>query len=424
MSNITKYPNVEIDESIMHLRSHKFPENDKYVDTTYYDETNESLDLGFQGLKQIMINLYPEFSYLNKLFLDHNNLTFLPSAKHLPMLEYLTCSFNFLKEIPFYPNLTFLNTSHNKITNCHMYSGTKLKYFDCSYNSGFVYDIYLPQCRHLYINNTDLRFLNLKLLPNLNFLDCSNNVLRQINESKFLIELNIQYNKICFLPFYPNLKRLMADFNYITVLESYPKLKDLTISHNKLIVIKDQPLLEKIIANNNNIKKIDDISKSTLVDLSHNNLSFFILPNKIEYLSLQFNPILHLNINFQNLKSIKELQTSFETYKFIYKKYFDNIDVINIQTNHDKLKYLLGKLNGVFDEYLSDYIFEQFCKIKFKEREIILYNITQKLFCKIFKIENLRDEQNSENFKKLLNNMTNFYYKTIVATLYFNGYCN
>jgi Leucine-rich repeat (LRR) protein len=111
----------------MHARSYKYPDSeDNYVDTTYYDETFKYLDLGYQRLKQLDIKLYPEFSYLKKLFVYHNNLKLLPDPKHLPMIEELTCDSNYLTTIPFYPKLTFLNISNNKILSCAQYHNSNV----------------------------------------------------------------------------------------------------------------------------------------------------------------------------------------------------------------------------------------------------------------------------------------------------------
>ncbi|AEX61666.1 putative leucine-rich repeat protein [Megavirus courdo7] len=71
----------------MHAKSHRYPDNDDIeTDTTYYDEKEKYFDLGYQRLKYIDINIYPEFTYLKKLFLNNNSLKNLPNPKYLPNL--------------------------------------------------------------------------------------------------------------------------------------------------------------------------------------------------------------------------------------------------------------------------------------------------------------------------------------------------
>jgi Leucine-rich repeat (LRR) protein len=421
---------IDIKSSYMRARSHKYPENgnDEYIDTTYYDEESGSLDLGFQSLRKLYHNLYPEFSYLKILFIDHNNLSDLPDSKYLPNLEQLTCSSNHLTNIPFYPKLIFLNIANNHIISCKQYHKSGLKYFDCSYNQNFLLDFLLPHCRHLYINDTNISSIDLNLVPKLQYLDCGNNKLTQImGTGNELIEINIQYNYINNIPDWPNLVRLMADFNDIKVLHTYPKLVSANITYNKLVQIKNQPSLKKLIASNNIIDTLGHMPELELLDLSHNNISCYHIPDHVEYVSLQFNPITSISLDPTLLKTLKELQVNFETYKHIYEKYYQYFEAVNVQINEKKLEYLLKKLNKVFDDNISRYVFRQFNSIKFKDREMTLFKISLKLFHAFFSLKEIGSIEeliNTSEFKYLYHNITKFYYKTIVITLYFNGYHN
>lgn len=411
----------------MRARSHKYPDSDdeKYIDTTYYDENQQYLDLGFQRLKKLDTFKYPEFTYLHKLFVDHNNLEMLPDSKYLPNLVYLTCAWNNLKNIPFYPNLVFLNIAGNKIRSCLEYQKSNIIYFDCSYNLGFCPDFNLPNCEQLYINDTELESIDLDFFPKLSILDCSNNKLINILGGNNLVEINIQYNNIKKLPNWPELIRLMADHNQIVTLSTYPKMISLNISYNNLVKINDQPILKKIIANNNVIEIIGNMPKLELIDLSHNNIINYNIPAKAEYVSLQFNPLTNIILDEKVLKSIKELQINFETYKHIYSTYYQNIDAINILTNEEKLEQLLKKLDNILSKSISRYVFRRFKEIKFKEREMELLKITCKIYSKFFPIDRnitLEELFNIKEFHHLLKCITKFYYKTIVITLYFNGY--
>ncbi len=62
----------------MNVRSHRYPDHDdKYIDTTRYDEEENYLDIGFQRLKIFEIRHYPNLNIIEKLFIDHNNLSVL-----------------------------------------------------------------------------------------------------------------------------------------------------------------------------------------------------------------------------------------------------------------------------------------------------------------------------------------------------------
>lgn len=411
----------------MRARSHRYPDLDRYNDTTYYDEDNECFDLGFQLLRKINVHSYPEFTYLKKLFIDHNKLSFLPDAQYLPNLEHLTCSYNCLTQIPYYPKLTFLNIAGNQIHNCNQYHGSNIKYFDCSFNENFVMDFYLPHCKDLYINDTKLKSIDFNLLPVLQVLDCSNNELTEINNCQNLIEINAQSNRLVKLPPMDKLIRLMADYNKIVIMRTYPNLISVNITHNHLIRINDQPKLKKLIAYNNQINQMGYMPSIELMDLGHNNLDKIIIPNDAEYVSIQFNPINDLILNTSVLQSIKELQVNFETYEHIYQKYYSYFEAINVQTNEEQLEKLLKKLSNVFNDSIARYVFRKFNNIRFREREYHLFKITLKIYWLYFPITNVKtlDELvQSQNFQHLLLNMTHFYYKTVVITLYFNGYRN
>lgn len=411
----------------MRARSHRYPDLDRYNDTTYYDEDDECLDLGYQLLRKINIGSYPEFTYLKKLFIDHNKLSSLPDAHYVPNLEHLTCSYNCLTQIPCYPKLTFLNIAGNQIHDCKQYHNSNLKYFDCSFNENFVMNIFLPRCRDLYINDVKLKSIDLELLPMLQVLDCSNNELFEINGGQNLVELNVQSNHLIQLPFMNNLIRLMADHNEIITMRTYPNLLSANVTRNNLIRIHDQPRLKKLIAYNNKINQLGHMPFIELIDLGHNNLDKIIIPNHAEYVSIQFNPISDLVLNTNVLSSIKELQVNFETYKHIYQKYYSYFEAINVQTNEEQLEKLLKKLSNVFNDSVARYVFRKFNNIRFREREDHLFKITLKIYWLYFPITNvktLKELIHSNEFQHLLINMTNFYYKTIVITLYFNGYRN
>ena len=234
----------------MRARSHRFPDEDHgYVDTTHYDEDDNYLDIGFQRLKKISYN--SSFEYITKLFVDHNSLSTLPSPKEIPLLEELTCSYNKLKIIPYYPGLVFQNNSQNNISSLSIYKNCKIKYLDCSHNSNLNIDFNLPYCEQLYISDNDLNHIDLRKTPRLELLDCGNNNIETIDGVPKLIELNIQHNKIKSLQQWQSLKHLTANNNNLKTLQTYPSLLTLNINHNQLIHIASQPKLTELIAHHN-----------------------------------------------------------------------------------------------------------------------------------------------------------------------------
>lgn len=409
----------------MRVRSHKYPDDDFFIDTVRYDSDANYLDLGYQRLKNLQPKSYPEFSVLKKLFIDHNSLTILPEPEFVPNLIELTCSVNCLKKIPFYPNLTFLKIAHNSVTDLSLYANSKLKFLDVSHNVNFKLNFVLPDCKHLYINDNEIAELDLKFTPKLQFLDCSSNKLVGITGGN-LVEINCSLNPIIDLPLWENLLRINADSCQLTVFKTYPKLISANLSFNLLNQINDQPSLTKLVANDNSITNIGSMPKLEMLDLRLNRLNKLVLPSTIEYVSVHFNPINDLDLSDETLKMIKELQINYDTYSNIYSKYYQFFDSVNVQTNEEQLEILLQKLSSVFSEKIIRTIFRKFCEIKFRDRENELFKITLEIYWNFFSKKNgtLEELVDTIEFKTLYKNITKIYYKTIVITLYFNGYYN
>lgn len=409
----------------MRARSHKYPDDSSiYTDTTYYHETDQYFDLGWQRLKKL--SYHNEFSYLKNLFIDHNELNSLPDSSYLPHLEQITCAYNNLTNVPFYPKLNFLNISNNRIASCRSYANSRLVYLDASFNPGLNIDIPLPNCKHLYINDNEINKIDLNLFPRIEFLDCGNNQISEIGYSDTLIELNISSNSITNLPPFPKLLRLMADSNSVGYLRTYPNMIFISISNNKLSRIDSQPVLKKIIANNNQISHLGKMPELELIDYSHNSITNIDLPETIEYVSLHFNPISDINLNENVLRSIKELQINFNTYTNIYSKYYSYFDAVNVSVNRDKLFDLLKRLNKVFNEEIIELIFSKLSNLEFQDRVETIFKIALKLYWNYFSseknVKNIDDLIKTEQFKYLHSSIEKIYYKTIIITLYFNDY--
>lgn len=398
----------------MRARSHQYSESDSYTDTTFYNKEKSSLDVAYQNFKEFNVAQYQMLSTITILYIDHNKLTSLP---FLPNLRELTCSVNCLRMIPFYPNLTFLSMSHNNIINCNQYHDSQLTYFDCSYNPGFNLDFRLPHCRQLYINNTELVYLDMTLVPSLILLDASFNKLIELKKgSEHLTEIDIKNNNIKELPVWPKLEHLSADYNQLSYLQTYPQLSNLDISHNILIQINHQPNLTRITASNNLIKHLGHMPKLKFMDFSYNSLTNIIIPECAEYVSLQFNQITKLDLS--NAIHIKNLQIDFRCYKQVYETYYDNFKSVTIQPDSAKLETLLNKLGNTFKEDLINYVFQKFSKSEFHLRADMLINLSLTLY-KMHFPNDIAAISDTEEYKYLLYNMTKLYYRTIVATLVF-----
>ncbi|AGF85305.1 hypothetical protein QJ854_gp477 [Moumouvirus goulette] len=411
----------------MRAKSHRYPDdNNIYTDTTYYDKEENYFDLGYQRLKFINIDSYPEFKFLKKLFINNNKLNKLPDPKYLPHIKELICSNNELYQIPLYPKLIYLDISYNKIIDCSHYNNSNIKYFDCSFNNGFKLNFNMSLCKQLYINDTKIENINLNYCPNLEVLDCSNNLLKNIEGGNNLIEINIQDNNISSLPIWSKLLRLMANNNSIKYLDTYPELIFLTISYNKLQQINNQPKLKKIIANNNNILKIGNIPNLKFVDLSYNQIKLFDMPNNCKYAYLQFNDFQTVNISNPSIFSkLHELQIDFRTYSKIYDSCQKYISSINIQVSGEKLTLFLTKISNVFNENIIKIIFNKLNSINFPKRQQEITYISYLIFNKYFsqsKYNKLNDVLELKEFETLREIILNAYYHNMIITLYFNGY--
>lgn len=416
----------------MKTRSHRYPDDDnrKFVDTTRYDEDDEYLDVGYQLLKKIHINKFPEFMYIKKLFIDHNQLTELPGSSLIPLLEELTCSYNKLTSIPFYPRLVFLNVSNNSVTTLNHYNNSLIKYLDCSFNPNLYLTFNLQYCTQLYITDNNIKILNLEYIPRIELLDCSNNLIESLNDSMTLIEINIQNNKIKKLPKFPLLTNLFADNNQIEILPTYKHLINVNITYNKLKIISDQPSVKKIIANNNDVTTIGKFPCAELLDLSYNQLLKILLPNDIKYVSLQFNPLTELKFSENTYKNILELQVNFDIYSKTLETYHDYITHVTIQISGEILTIALSKLKIIFSDKILNKIYKYFNSTPYKHREQMFINLTLRLYCIVYKLDkNVLESSDSSTmiqgttpFNKLFRIVKKIYYMSLIMVAYFNDY--
>ena len=368
--------------------------------TISYDENDNSIDAGYQNLKIIDIS---KFTFISKLFIDYNCLTTLPEK--MQHLEYLTCSHNKISEVPFYPQLKYLNVSNNKISSLSNYDDTTIEFIDCSYNPTINIDtLYLPQCTRFHISNCNIKHLNFSYYPQLESLDISNNNFSKLDECAHLKELFVAFNKLDELPYFPNLKFLNADNNNISILETYLNLEEISIKNNILKIIKSQPQLNKLIASNNKIENIGTIDKIIFVDISHNNLTSFIIPNKCTHAFIQLNPIKQVKI--PNVNQLEIIQISFSTYQYIYKQYYKEFVYSKNLIISKIIKKTLHNYDETIPENIISYIVNYMNHIDFNKR----VNQLNKLSNNVKKYINLKDTLKFLNY---------VYYKSMVITIYF-----
>lgn len=389
----------------MRIRSHKFANTKDYIDTTYYNDDEKYLDIGYQMLLNFNIKLYPQINEICKLLIDHNIISLLPNTSILPHLVELSCSFNKLTEIPYYPKLTILNASNNLLKNLLFYENSNIQHVDVSFNKDFQLNIFLPKCEKLFMTDCQLERLELSYLPNLQFCDIENNKLTYLNSHKNLIELNIKNNLISSLLQYPSLKILFADYNKLHSLNSYENLKELTISYNKLTSIADQPKLVRLMIDHNELKTLGHFPRIKIGDLSYNSVTQFIIGENMTHCSLQFNLINNLSLPNLNSMKLKELQISFNIYEKIYPKIINYVKDIEFRNNNEKV-----------EEYLIEYRLEKWSNdICNKFKGINLINRKTK----ISKLAKYIQKYTNFNLNNILIIVSEIYYKTLIINIYF-----
>src|ERR1700733_7512892 len=411
----------------MKIRSYLYPDECKkfgmsYIDNTHHDQETESLDMGFQRVKLLKLPKNVEMSTLRILLIDHNNLEILPSPLLLPNLIELTCSFNKISEIPFYPKLKFLNIANNIVTKLTQYHNSTIEYLDVSRNP-ISLSITLPKCSKLYMSNCNLLEFDINLFPNTTILDISNNNIKTLFQHSLLEELDCQMNKLEELPLFPSLVRLFANNNMLKTIKIYPKLIQLEISNNRLSEIPLIPNLERVIANNNMINKFDYIGdKMIFLDLGNNQLKIFPkLNHKLEFVYLQSNPLKNLDIELSSLKFLQEIHMAFETYVDFYGKYEKYIEYVEIQTDLDKLDILIENYHPLIKELIR----KKIINIKFYDRESSLLKISMKLFYfynknVMKKMTNIKGIIETKNFNQISEKISQIYYNSIIILISFN----
>jgi hypothetical protein len=164
------------------------------------------------------IHPYPK---LKKLRCEKNDIKSLPS---FPLLKKLYCGVNKLEYLPDYPNLTTLYCERNKITRLGKYP--LLIYLWCDLNKlENLNDDYqlINTISCSYNNLTEIPYY-----PDLMFINCSNNKIIKIEEYPFLNHLYCYKNRLTQLSNYPFMKELDCSDNLITTIPNILEWNDLS----------------------------------------------------------------------------------------------------------------------------------------------------------------------------------------------------
>lgn len=412
----------------MKSRSHRFTRENEYTETIVYDEETNILDAGYQKLRILPENYLVNFTLVTTLFLDYNELTYLPESNKLPNLVRISCISNEISEIPFYPRLKEMNVSKNRISRLDDRYYQTLRYLDISHNK-FKLNNILLKCKELYINNNDLNSLNLDLLPNIVFLDCSNNNisnLKYTHINKYLLEIDASNNKLSSLPIFPNITIMNLDYNNLENLITYPKLELLNINHNNLSYISNQPCLKTLNAKRNKINSLGIMPSLRNVDLTYNEIRKFIYTQHIETLLIYSNPLKELELSHV-INTIKELAISYELYENIYSKYKGQYGYIEINVNPEKVKDKLEQLKKfpkIYSNDIIEYIGKKFNNSVFGNH----YDTIVKIAIKMYRRTYMRDVRlvseviKTMSFRHIVQQILTLYYSTLVVYIYFNNY--
>lgn len=404
-------------------RSHRYMDEDsdsEYTDSTYYDNDDRMLDIGYQHLRTVNLRQYQGYYNITKLYVDNNKLKSIPDSSYLPHLKKLNCSHNRLLFVPFYPGLRVLIANNNSILDLSSYNNSPIKFFDCSFNKGIDLNFNLPYCTNLFATNCSLTNINLNYYPSLLYLDCEHNKISTIQPSNILVELCINFNLIVDLPFYPNLTKLFASDNKLRRIITYPYVDVLNVKNNNIYVIDDQPSLKRLVANNNRIESIGHFPVVRHFDLAHNSIRSVVINRYVEEAFLYSNPLSELKID---QSSLKELHLGFDIYKHMMKERI--LEYVDIALTHNGL--ILKKIfEQLDDSVISDNMIEKMSKkmadIDFADRAYPLYTLAYCVYKKIGGTASVDDINEDEMFLRTHKLVEKMYLQSLVVVCYYKNY--
>ena len=419
---------IFIDENpcVIQGKNHRFSQpSDKFEDTSNYNSAIESLDVSYQNLIKFRPPKQEIFSRIKTLYLDHNELSVLPLPNQIPSLKYLSCGWNNLVVVPFYPNLTFLDVSNNNIKSLSNYSkiAKKLKSLDCSFNNNIVVPKFLHSCKNLYISNCSIPIFDISGYPSLRVLDCSHNRLKRIDgESDIMKEVNMDNNLMVSMPRWQSLEYISAKNNKLTRIDVYPNAHTIIVDNNSIKRISKQPMLKKLVASYNEIEQINSCPRATLLKLEHNKLTKLIVPDQLKFLDIQYNSISEIDID-NSKNSIRCISSDIEVYKHIYKKYHQMIDSIHISCDSKRMARIIGQ----FGKFISDKIIqaiENLGSVEHTDAYIHIARIAAKIHEKTIKTngKTAAEITKLDTFKNIYRKIYKVYINCVIVSVYFNGY--
>lgn len=249
-----------------------------------------SLDMSYNNIDEVRANSFsPVLHNLQKLNISHNFIHTIDDSAFIGVIgntiQVLDLSYNQLRTLPnFLPNsLKVLKLSHNE------------------FQSFYLFDIaYLYTLKILHLDNNQIRLLETR--PAINTCDVIEVFLKQTkspNSKSFVLPmldyLDISNNKLKQLP--PPVIRALPSLTYIRVRHNM-----LTSISNRTFISKGFCILKFIDLSYNNIRNLgkDTFRKCPLLkylSLSHNRLEAFPQGlNVLEWLDVSFNQIKHINI--------------------------------------------------------------------------------------------------------------------------------
>lgn len=324
----------------MEKRSHRFPKKGEYVDSTKYNKKDQTLDIGYQLLREVPAKY--DYSMISTLFVDYNKITSLPE---MPRLIKLSCKGNCLIDLPYFPSIRHCNVANNMIKRLPpQYTSSKLEWLDISGN-GFKLNVTLPRCTNLYITDNNLQTINLGYVPHIKYLDLSNNVLRTLSDCSTLLELHAKNNKLDTIGRYDSVQHLDVSNNRLTVLHDYPSLVTLNVEGNNLTEI-NQPTIDSLIAKGNKLTKYHCPRRLEYLDLSNNMVQDITLSSRVVSAYIDNNPLKQISGHYD---SLQEISLEYSTYRIIYESIKNKIVNVDSLMVKSRLRPLFGSNIAVYE---------------------------------------------------------------------------
>jgi Leucine-rich repeat (LRR) protein len=293
------------------------------------------LDLHLNDISQVEFKSFIDLNSLKNLNLDSNQISTLKNVQFNSNLEVISLRFNLLSNLNEInsSSLKYLNVSNNRLQEINSKKTflPNLEYLDLSQN------------RLISIKNES--FLNMNKLKHLNLsynkldLESEFNNISYFHGLSHLITLDLSFNEIKYLDsnrtfqYLNSLKYLNLSNNRLNSLNAYVfgflyNLSDLNLASNNLTFLNGRCFfnlrnMKKLILNNNQINSIDflQLNKNDLYNLEYlevkeNNITLinethFQSCLDLSSLNLKSNPIESIHENtFKSLKLLKTLRVS------------------------------------------------------------------------------------------------------------------